>query len=188
MLDDILRFVATIKLGEATASQLFRRLNSYSHQHPLYKALREFGRITKSIFILRYVFDVSFRQAIEKQLNKGESSNKFSKAVSFGNNQEFPYGEKEEQEVADNCRRLIKNVIICWNYLYLSQKIVETKDPIKRNLIIESIRNGSIATWQHLNLHGEYDFSEENLLDSIGFLTPRILTLDDLDLLEVGNL
>jgi TnpA family transposase len=31
---DILRFVATIKLKYATASQLFKRLNSYSKQHP----------------------------------------------------------------------------------------------------------------------------------------------------------
>ena len=34
--DEILRFIATIKLKEATASQLFKRLNSYSRQHPLY--------------------------------------------------------------------------------------------------------------------------------------------------------
>jgi len=31
--DESLRFIATIKLKEATASQLFKRLNSYSRQH-----------------------------------------------------------------------------------------------------------------------------------------------------------
>jgi TnpA family transposase len=36
-----LRFIATIKLKETTASQLFRRLNSYSKQHPLYQYLRQ---------------------------------------------------------------------------------------------------------------------------------------------------
>ena len=60
--DDILRFVATIKLREATASQLFKRLNSYSKQHPLYRALKEFGKIPKSDFILRYVDILEFRQ------------------------------------------------------------------------------------------------------------------------------
>ena len=120
--DDILRFVATIKLKETTASQLFRRLNSYSKHHPLWKAIKEFGKIIKTLFILRYINDVEFRQAIEKQLNKGENSNKFSKAVSFGHNQEFLHGEKLEQEIAEGCRPLIKNAIICWNYVYLSQK------------------------------------------------------------------
>jgi hypothetical protein len=28
-------------------------------------------------------------------------------------------GEKIEQEIAEGCRRLIKNAIICWNDLYL---------------------------------------------------------------------
>ena len=39
--DEILRFIETIKLKEATASQLFKRLNSNSSQHPLYHALSE---------------------------------------------------------------------------------------------------------------------------------------------------
>jgi hypothetical protein len=38
--DDILRFIATIRLKETTASDLFRRLNSYSKQHVLYRALK----------------------------------------------------------------------------------------------------------------------------------------------------
>jgi TnpA family transposase len=33
--DDILRFIATIKLKETTASDIFRRLNSYSKQQGL---------------------------------------------------------------------------------------------------------------------------------------------------------
>ena len=98
--DDILRFMVTLKLKSTSASQLFKRLSSYAKDHPLYKALKEFGRIIKSIFILTYFDDVEFRQRIEKQLNKTELTNKFSKAVFFANNQEFKQGEKEEQEIA----------------------------------------------------------------------------------------
>ena len=64
--DEILRFIATIKLKEATASQLFKRLNSYSRQHPLYQALKEFGKIPKSDFMLRYTDILDLRQAVEK--------------------------------------------------------------------------------------------------------------------------
>src|SRR5271165_2348847 len=39
--DEIQRMIATIKLKEVTASDLFRRLNSYSKQHALYRALRK---------------------------------------------------------------------------------------------------------------------------------------------------
>jgi TnpA family transposase len=41
--DEILRLIATVKLKEVTASDLFRRLNSYSKQHALYQALKAFG-------------------------------------------------------------------------------------------------------------------------------------------------
>lgn len=120
---------------------------------------------------------MEFRQAIEKQLNKGENSNKFSKAVSFGHNQEFLHGEKVEQEIAEGCRRLIKNAIICWNYVYLSQRIADEPDPEKRRALIEAVRSGSVARWGHFNLHGEFDLSDEKLEDSVGLRVPKKLDL-----------
>lgn len=171
--DEILRFIATIRLKVTTASQLFRRLNSYSKQHPLYQALKEFGKGPKTLFILKYVSDVRFRQAIEKQLNIGEHANKFSKAVSFGHSQEFIQAEKEDQEIAESCRRLIKNAIICWNYLYLSRELGIENNEERKTELVESLRNGSICTWKHINMHGEYDFSDEKMADSVGFTFPK---------------
>ena len=175
--DEMLRFAATIRLKMTTASQLFKRLNSYSRQHPLYRALKEFGKIPKTLFILQYCDDLPLRQAIEKQLNKGEGSNKFSRAISFGHNQEFTYGEKEDQEIAEGCRRLIKNAIICWNYLYLARALADEKDEERRAALIEAIRNGSVTTWKHFNLHGEFDFSDERMIDSMGLTPPRNISI-----------
>jgi TnpA family transposase len=120
--DDLLRLAATIKLKENTASDIFRRFNSYSRQHALYQALKAFGQVIKSLFILRYVDNLELRQAIEKQLNKVELSNKFARAVAVGNPHEYAQTDKEEQEIAEACNRLIKNSIICWNYLYLERQ------------------------------------------------------------------
>jgi len=172
--DEILRFAATIKLKEATASDIFRRLNSYSRQHTLYRALKSFGQILKSIFILRYVDDVEYRQAIEKQLNKIESSHQFARAVSVGNPREFLQAEKEDQEIAEGCKRLIKNTVACWNYLYLTQKLAETETPEAKEVLREAIASGSVISWRHINLLGEYDFSEEKLEDSVGIHPPKL--------------
>ncbi len=171
--DEILRFIATIQLKIATTSQLFKRLNSYSHQHSLYKALKEFGKIPKSLFLLKYRDDCVFRQSIEAQLNKVESSNKFSKAISFGNNQEFVQSEKEEQEIAESCRRLIKNAIVCWNYLYLTRELANEKNEVLETELLAAIRNGSVVTWAHFNLHGEFDFSDGKMVDSVGLVSPK---------------
>ncbi len=169
--DDILRLIATIKMKETTASDIFRRLNSYSKQHRLYQALKAFGQIIKSDFILRYIDEVELRQAIEKQLNKVELSNRFTRAVAVGNAREFTQKDKEEQEIAEACNRLIKNTIICWNYLYLSQKLARMKDPNQKEKLISAIASHSVICWEHMNLLGEYDFSDEKLKDSVGITT-----------------
>ena len=156
--DDILRFMVAIKLKEVTASQLFKRLSSYAKDNPLYKALKEFGRIIKSIFILTYVDDLKLRQRIEKQLNRIELSNKFSKAIFFANDGEFQLAMRDDQQIATACKVLIQNAIVLWNYLYLSQLLANCIDEKERNEIISMIKNGSIMTWFHINLHGEYDF------------------------------
>lgn len=170
--DDILRFIATIKLKISTASQLFKRLNSYSKQNPLMEALKEYGKIIKTIAINKYVDDVEKRQLIEGQLNKIESSHKLKKAISFAG--DLDYATKDEQDIAESCRRLIANAIICWNYAYLSQKLAEEKNESKRQQMMDAIRNGSVVTWHHIILYGEYDFSEEKIRDSIGFKPTKI--------------
>ena len=168
--DDLLRLIATIKLKETTASDIFRRLNSYSKQHSLYRTLKAFGQIIKSLFILRYIDDLELRQAIEKQLNKVELANKFTRAVAVGNPHEFTQAEKEEQEIAEACNRLIKNCIICWNYLYLSHKLAGTTNAQSRENLMRFIEAHSPVAWAHINLLGEYDFSDEKLRDSVGIL------------------
>ncbi|MDA0813878.1 MAG: Tn3 family transposase, partial [Verrucomicrobia bacterium] len=149
--DDMLRLVATIKLKENTASDIFRRLNSYSRQHALYQTLKAFGQIIKSLFILRYIDDLALRQAIEKQLNKVELANRFTRAVAVGNPREFTQAEKEEQEIAEACNRLIKNSIICWNYLYLARRIEKTDNAEAREALLRMIATHSPMAWAHIN-------------------------------------
>ena len=179
--DDLLRLIATIKLKLTPASQIFKRLTSYAKQHTLYQALKAFGQIIKTQFILEYIDDVELRQAIEKQLNKVEHSHKFADAVFYGNNQEFTQATKEEQEKAEACKRLIQNAIILWNYLYLSKKIMDEADREKRKQMLNTIQSGSVVTWAHIHLHGEYDFSENKLKDSVGFNMSQILSLKIFD-------
>ena len=130
--DDLLRLAATIRLKEETASNIFRRLNSYSRQLSLYVAMKAFGQMIKSLLILRYIVQVELRQAIEKQLNRIELANSFTRAVAVGNPCGLEYGEKAEQELAEGCTRLIKNSVICWNYLYLTRQVEAARSPEER--------------------------------------------------------
>jgi TnpA family transposase len=103
---------------------------------------------------------VELRQRIEKQLNKIEASNRFSKAVFFGNNAEFIFASQEEQNIANNCKRLIQNSVILWNYLYIDKKLRDAKSQIQKDEIIDAIKNSSIVHWTHINFYGTYDFTK----------------------------
>ena len=95
--DDLLRFVATIKLKENTASDIFQWLNSYSRQHALYQTLKAFGQIIKFHIILRYINDPAPCQAIKKQRNKIELANRFTRAVAVGNPKNTPRPKKRNR-------------------------------------------------------------------------------------------
>jgi hypothetical protein len=129
------------------------------------------------LFILRYIDDVELRQAIEKQLNKIELANRFTRTVAVGNPREFTQTEKEEQEIAEACNRLIKNCIICWNYLYLSRQFEKCATQDTKKDMLRTITKRSPMSWAHVNMLGEYDFSDEKLRDLVGIIPPEILSI-----------
>ena len=47
-------------------------------------------------------------------------------------------------------------------------------DPTKREELLQAMAHGSAAAWGHLNLLGEYDFSEDKLQDSVGIKPPKL--------------
>ncbi len=158
--DDILRIMASLKLGKTTAEQVLKRLNSYSQQNPLQKAMKEFGKIIKSSFILKYYDDLALRQSIEKMLSHIELMNRFAKAVFFSNNQEFQVATKEEQEKIIQCRLLLQNAIVFWNYMYLSEMLTKVQSQEEMEEIIAVIKNSTAVVWHHVNMMGEYDFTK----------------------------
>ena len=84
---------------------------------------------------------------------------------------------REEQDIADSCRRLIQNAIVLWNYLYLSELIVNSESEEKRKELIKIISDGSIMSWRHINLHGEYNFASVSK-NKVSFIdVPKILAL-----------
>lgn len=174
--DNSLRFMTTIKLKECSASQLYKRLSSYAKHNPLYRALKEFSRIIKSLFILKYYDDLALRQRIEKQLNRVELSNKFSKAIFYANNQEFKQADPAAQKIATACRTLIQNSIVLWNYLYLSQVLANCDNDQERKDTLNLIKEGSVLCWGHINLHGEFDFRKRAMNEPI-FDIEKILAL-----------
>jgi TnpA family transposase len=66
-----------------TASLILRKLGSYPRQNGLAVALRELGRIERTLFILDWLQSVELRRRVHAGLNKGEARNALARAVLF---------------------------------------------------------------------------------------------------------
>src|SRR5947209_15430661 len=79
--DDLLRLTSSLRKGTVTASLILGKLASYPRQNGLAWALREVGRVEKSLFGLAWLQSPPLRRRVQVGLNKGEARNGLARAV-----------------------------------------------------------------------------------------------------------
>lgn len=162
--DDVLRMAHSIREGNVTSSLIMEKIGSYSRQNAIATALREMGRIEKTIFILDYITNESLRKRIQKGLNKGEAMNGFARAIFFGKRGEFRERELQDQLQRASALNILINAISIWNTTYLKKAI----DHLKQSETFDEslLKHISPLGWEHINLLGEYNFDTKNTFES----------------------
>jgi TnpA family transposase len=125
--DDILRVVASIKLGWVTASLLTSKLQSYPRKNALTKVIQEYGRLVKSIYIPTYLVDHDLQRRVGVQLNKGESIHKLRRFLLFANEGKIKKSHIEDIENQASALTLVTNAVIVWNTRYIQAIINQLK-------------------------------------------------------------
>ena len=64
-------------------SQILRKLAAYPRQNELAAALREVGRIERSLFMIDWTTDPGLRRRVQVGLNKGEAHHALKRAINF---------------------------------------------------------------------------------------------------------
>jgi TnpA family transposase len=171
--EDVLRLAHSIREGTVSASLIMGKLGSYSRQNSLATALREMGRIEKTIFILNYLTNESLRRKIQKGLNKGEAMNGLARAIFFGKQGELRERTIQHQLQRASALNIIINAISVWNTLHLTKAMEYQKGlgGINEDLL----HHMSPLGWEHINLLGEYHFNPEKAV-SVDSLRPLKLT------------
>lgn len=77
---EVLRLASSIKTGTVTASLILRKLGAYPRQNSLARALREVGRLERTLFTLRWLRDPALCRRTNAELNKGEARNALARA------------------------------------------------------------------------------------------------------------
>ena len=113
--DEILRLATSIKQGTVTASLMLRKLGSYPRQNGLAVALRELGRIERTLFILDWLQSVDLRRRVHTGLNKGDARNALARAVFFYRLGEIRDRSFEQQQYRASGLTLATAAIALWN-------------------------------------------------------------------------
>ncbi len=82
--DDVLRVAGSLHQGTVSASELMRSLLRSKRPSTLARALAALGRIPKTLYLLTYIDDESYRRRILTQLHRGDSRHSVARAVLHG--------------------------------------------------------------------------------------------------------
>ncbi len=157
--DDILRLATSIQQGVVTASLIVRKIGGYPRQNGLAIALREFGKIERTIFMLNWFMDPALRRRVTAGLNKGEARNALARAVCFNRLGEMRDSSYEQQRHRASGLNLVTAAIVHWNTVYLDKAINAMKEhgqQIDDNLL----QYLSPLGWEHINLTGDYVWAQ----------------------------
>lgn len=152
---DILRIMATIAAGIVAPSQILRKLASYPRQNELALALREVGRIERTLFMIDWILDAGLQRQAQIGLNKGEAHHALKRAISFHRRGEIRDRSGEGQHYRIAGMNLLAAIIIFWNTMKLGE-VVNTRAASGTHIAPDLLAHVSPLGWEHINLTGEY--------------------------------
>lgn len=153
--EELLRPATSIRVGTVTASALLRRLAAYPRQNGLALALRELGRIERTMFTLDWLRDPALRRRANAGLNKGEARNALARAIFFNRLGEMRDRNFESQTYRASGLNLLVSAIILWNTRYL-QAALEDLGRGGIDVRPELVRHVAPLGWEHIGLTGDY--------------------------------
>lgn len=157
--DEILRLAASIKNGTVTASLIVKKIGSYPRQNGLAVALRELGKIERTLFMLDWYMSPELRRRVTAGLNKGEARNALARAVYFNRFGEVRERSFENQRYKASGLNLVTAAIVLWNTVYIEKAVQHLKEQ-GEEINEELLQYLSPLGWEHIHLTGDYVWEE----------------------------
>jgi TnpA family transposase len=156
--DQMVRVAVALKNRNAPPEVVVQRLASAGSADRLAKALTAYGRIIKTIYILRYIQEEDLRRGVQLQLNRGEHRHILAKWLFFANRGEFRDGDINEIMNKTSCLSLLSNAVVIWNTIHM-QKIVDRLRATGQAVKDEDLARNWPLLHAHIIPNGMYDFS-----------------------------
>jgi len=160
--DECLRVAGSIRLGWVTASLFVQKLHAYPRKSALARALQEYGRLAKTLHILRWYAQPDDRRRITRQLNKGEALHDLRAFLMVANKGQLRRKRPEELTHQALCLNLVTNAVICWNTVYMAAAVEQLRRegyPVQDH----DLAHVWPTRYAHINVYGKYHFNVEEV-------------------------
>jgi len=155
---DLLRLAGSLKLGLVQAGGLIHTLQTNDRPTKLARALEEWGRVVKSLYLLSYIDDEAYRRRILVQLNRGKGRHQLARAVFHGKRGELRQRYRKGQENQLGALGLVVNVIVLWNTIYMDAALNQLRAE-SFDVRDEDVGRLSPLDFEHINMLGRYAFT-----------------------------
>ena len=103
------------------------KLQSSRRKNALTCGIQEYGRLNKTIFILRYLLTEQVQRRIGAQINKGEALHALRGFLFLANEGRIRRRYYEEQLNQASCLNLVTNAVVLWNTVYMKAVLDQLK-------------------------------------------------------------
>jgi TnpA family transposase len=157
---NVQRILLSLLLKSTTQSVIISKLSAHQRTNRTKRALWEFDNLIKSLYLLDYIDSPGLRKNVQHAVNRGEAYHQLRRAIAYAHGGRFRARSQHEQEIWNECARLVANVVVYYNALILSEVLDELQ---KRGEIaaIEILKRVSPIAWQHINFYGHYQFDAD---------------------------
>ena len=107
--------------------------------------------------ILNYIGDLTFRQAIQGSLGRGEAYHQLRRHIEKVNGRHFRGTNETQISVWNEAARLLANCVLYYNASMLTRWMeqCDRRGEVKKSQYIKQL---SPVAWTHVNFQGRYEF------------------------------
>ena len=144
---------------------MLRKLGAYPRQNGLAMALRELGRIERTLFTLEWLQSTELRRRVQSGLNKGEAKNALARAVFFNRLGEMRGRSFENQRYRASGLTLGSGRVHSLEYGLFKPR---DSGPEAHGLSVGDnlLQHLSPLGWEHANLTGDCVWRQNRRVDS----------------------
>jgi TnpA family transposase len=164
--DELLRLIASIRLGRVSAKEALDRLGSAARGQALHAAAEHLGRMLRTLFLCDYLSNPALRREIHALLNRGEAVHLLQRAVYSGRVGASQGRRHDEMRAISGSHALLTNIVIAWNTMKM-QAVVDRWRRERHPIDDDWVRHMGPIHFENINFRGRMSFAVGRYADAL---------------------